>query len=68
MQSRWRARLRFSFGLDKEDVYLNPELAYVGWEPIEMYIAGHYFAGAQDTVGGYHQDHDLITLGWRTKY
>lgn len=68
LHSRWRAKLRFSFGLDKEDVYLNPELAYIGWEPIELYIAGHYFTGAKDTVGGYHQGHDMITLGWHAKY
>ena len=68
LHGRWRVRLRFSFGLDKEDIYVNPELAYIGWEPIEMYIATHYFAGAQDTMGGYHQGHDMITLGWHAKY
>lgn len=68
LHDRWRARLHFSFGLDKEDVYINPELAYTAWEPNEFYIAAHYFAGAPGTFGGFHQAHDLITLGWQTKY
>lgn len=66
--ARWRARMRFLFGLDKRNIYLNPELAYAGWEPYEIYLAAHYFAGDQVTAGGYHQNHDMVTLGWRARY
>ncbi|OGT22197.1 MAG: hypothetical protein A2V90_00430 [Gammaproteobacteria bacterium RBG_16_57_12] len=65
---RWRFHLRFLAGLDEHDVYLNPELSYLGWEPSEIYIGGHYFAGDDGTLGGFHQDHSLATLGWRVKY
>jgi len=65
---RWRVNTRFFFGLDKKDVYINPELAYIGWEPHEVYLAAHYFTGSDGTLGGYHQDHSLLTLGWRAKF
>lgn len=65
---RWRAKLRFSSGLDEKDIYLNPELAYLGLEPHELYVAVHYFDGAGGTFGGFHQDNGLLSIGWRAKY
>lgn len=65
---RWRASMRFSYGLDRRDVYLNPEIAYIGFEPHEFYLAGHWLDGADMTAGGYFQDNDLIALGWRARY
>lgn len=65
---RWRARMRFSTGLDRRDVYLNPELAFIGFEPHELYLAGHWLDGADMTAGGHFQDNDLIALGWRARY
>ncbi|MFC1602334.1 hypothetical protein ACFL3U_02075 [Pseudomonadota bacterium] len=67
-RERWRVNTRFFLGLDKKDVYINPELAYIGWEPHEIYLAAHYFTGSGGTLGGYHQDHSLLTLGWRAKF
>ncbi|MEJ2344258.1 MAG: SPOR domain-containing protein [Gammaproteobacteria bacterium] len=66
--NRWRAKLRFSVGLNKRDVYLNPELAYIGWEPNEFYLGMHYFDGADGTLGGFHKDHSIVVLGWRAHY
>lgn len=65
---RWKAGLRFAAGLNVDDVYLSPRLAYVGWEPHELYVAAHYFDGEARTLGGFHQDHSLITLGLRTRF
>ena len=65
---RWRLNTRFFIGLDKKDIYINPELAYIGWEPHDIYLATHYFTGSAGTLGGYHQDHSLLTLGWRAKF
>lgn len=65
---RWRAKLRFSVGLNRHDVYLNPELAYIGWEPNEFYVGMHYFDGADNTLGGFEKNHSLIVLGWRAHY
>lgn len=65
---RWRAKLRFSMGLDERDVYLNPEIAYLAKEPHEFYLGAHYFEGDEATPGGFHEDHDLITLGWRARF
>jgi len=67
-RQRWRARLRYSVGLDAYDVYLNPELAFEGWEPHELYLGYHYFDGEENTPGGFHQQHDLFTLGWRARF
>lgn len=67
-QGRWKAGMRFSTGFNVSDVYVSPKLSYVGWEPHELYIAAHYFDGEARTLGGFHQDHSLITLGLRTKF
>lgn len=67
-QGRWKAAMRFATGFNVHDVYLGPKLSYVGWEPHELYIAGHYFDGESRTLGGFHQDHSLITLGLRTQF
>ncbi|MDP3421558.1 MAG: hypothetical protein Q8S10_11620, partial [Thiobacillus sp.] len=55
-QGRWKAAMRFATGFNVRDVYLGPKLSYVGWEPHELYIAGHYYDGEKRTLGGFHQD------------
>lgn len=67
-QGRWKAGMRFASGINVRDIYLSPKLSYVGWEPHELYIAAHYFDGEARTLGGFHQDHSLITMGLRTKF
>ncbi len=67
-QGRWKAGARFSVGLNVDDVYLGPKLSYVGWEPHELYLAAHYFDGEARTLGGFHEDHSLVTLGLRTRF
>lgn len=65
---RWRTRLRFTTGLEQKDYYLNPEIAFLGWEPSELYLGYHYFSGVAGTFGGFHENHDMLTLGWRTSF
>lgn len=65
---RWRARLRFTSGLQQKDYYLNPEVAYLGWEPSEIYLGYHYFDGVNGTFGGFHKNDKMLTLGWRTSF
>jgi hypothetical protein len=67
-QGRWKAGMRFAAGFNVNDLYLSPKLSYVGWEPHELYVAGHYFDGEARTLGGFHQDHSLITLGLRSRF
>ena len=67
-QGRWKAGMRFSGGFNVRDIYLGPKLSYVGWEPHELFVAGHYFDGEARTLGGFHQDHSLITLGLRSTF
>lgn len=67
-RGRWRGTARFAFGLNERDIYFNPELAFLGWEPHELYLAYHYFDGEDGTFNGYHEDHDLVTLGWRASF
>lgn len=67
-RERWKAKLDFYAGLDAKDIYLNPEIAFLGWEPHELYLALHYFDGSARTLGGFHEDHSSINLGWRAKF
>lgn len=64
-RERWHARLRFNVGLDRSDIYLNPELVWSATDTQDVTLAGHYFSGADDTLGGYFEDSDIVTLGWR---
>ena len=64
----WRANVRFFAGLDREDIYFNPKLSFVDWEPHELYVEAHYFDGADGTIGGFHEDHSLLAVGWRASF
>jgi hypothetical protein len=66
--SRWRANLRSAIGLNRRDVYVNPSISFVGWDPHELYAGAHYFSGEDGTPGGYHEDHSLVAVGWRAKF
>ena len=67
-QNRWRLDTRFFLGLDRRDIYVNPEVTFIGWEPHEIYAAWHYFDGDDDTIGGYWEDSALLTLGLRSQF
>ena len=67
-RNRWRAKLGFYAGLGEHDVYLNPEIAFLGWEPHELYLAVHYFDGDDNTFGGFYEHNSSINLGWRAKF
>lgn len=67
-QGRWKAGMRFVTGFNVHDVYLSPKLSYVGWEPHELYLSAHYFDGEARTLGGFHEDHSLISVGLRTRF
>ena len=66
--NQWRFKTRFFAGLDDKDFYLNPELAYTGWDAQEIYLEAHWFDGDNGTVGGFHEDNTLLTLGWRADF
>jgi hypothetical protein len=65
---RWRGRMRFLLGLDRRDLYVNPEIAYIGGEPHEFYLGLHYFDGAPDTLGGFYRENRMIVAGWRARF
>lgn len=67
-RARWRLKLDYYIGLDDRDIYLNPEIAFLGWEPHELYLGVHYFDGDEQTFGGFHEDHSSVNLGWRAKF
>ena len=67
-QGRWKAGLRFNLGLNVRDVYLAPKISYLGWEPHEVYLAAHVFDGERRTIGGFHQRHDMIAVGLKTRF
>ena len=66
--NRWQAKTRFFIGLDKKDIYINPEITFIAWEPHELYAGLHYFNGAEETTGGYWENNSLLTLGWRSQF
>ena len=68
LHHRWRFRNRFFIGMDKRDIYVNPEIAFIAWEPHQIYLAGHYFEGDNGTVGDFYEDDSLLTLGWRAEF
>jgi hypothetical protein len=67
-QGRWRGNLRFFSGLNDHDIYLNPKLTYLGIDKHELFIAAHIFDGSEQTLGGFHKDHDMISVGWQAKF
>jgi len=67
-QDRWRFTTRFSAGLNDRDLYLNPRLSYVGWEPHEIYLGAHLFSGSEKAFNGFHEDNDAVVLGWRARF
>ena len=66
----WRFRTRFlaTDGEGLGDLYVNPELAYIRGEPDELYLGAHVFSGDDGTAGGYHDEHDMFVIGWRTQF
>ncbi len=67
-ENRWRAKMRFNTGLDEKDTYLNPEIAFTGWEAQEVYLEFHFFDGDKGTPGGFYEDNNILTLGWRKSF
>lgn len=67
-QERWIFDTRFALGLNDRDIYVNPKISFVGWEPHEIYLGAHLFSGSQRTASGFFNDNDSIVLGWRAKY
>lgn len=67
-QGRWKANLRFVSGINHRDNYVSPRIAYLGFDTHEIYLAAHFFSGDGQGLGGFHRDHDLVTLGWQVKY
>ena len=66
--NQWRAKTRFYVGLDEKDIYLNPEIAFTGWDSQELYLEFHFFDGDKGTPAGFYEDNSVITLGWRIKF
>ncbi len=66
--SRWRLSTKFNIGLDIKDIYISPEISFLGWEPFEIYTAAHYFDGSEQSMGGFYRENSMITFGWRGRY
>lgn len=67
-QGRWKAGMQFAVGLSVSDWYLAPSVSYVGWEPFEVYLAGYYFAGEDQTIGGFFRKQNVIVAGVRKRF
>ena len=63
-QGRWKAGMRFASGFNVRERLPQPQdSATSAGNPHELYIAAHYFDGEARTLGGFHQDHSLVTTG-----
>jgi hypothetical protein len=62
---RYRARVRFIYGVTPNEIYVNPELALLEFEPYELFVGYHLFEGDEITASGFFSDRDLIILGVR---
>ena len=67
-KGRWKLGLRFNTGLNVRDNYVSPQVAYLGWEPHEIYLKAHVFDGRPSSLSGYHEKHDAIVLGLKTSF
>lgn len=67
-QGAWKAAMRFASALNIHDLYLSPRLSYLGWEPHEIYLAGHYFKGEQRGFGGFFRDNNALAVGFKTRF
>jgi hypothetical protein len=67
-QGRWKAGLQFAVGLSVTDWYLAPTVSYLGWEPFEAYLAGYYFAGEDQTIGGFFRKQNMVAAGIRKRF
>ncbi len=65
---KWKLSTRYSLGIDMKDIYLAPEVSYLGWEPYELYMGYHYLDGADQSVGGFFTNNKLLNLGLRIKH
>lgn len=65
---RWRADLRFVAGLGSRDFYLNPRLTYTGIDQHEIFVAAHLFSGAEQTLGGFYERNDSVSVGWQASF
>jgi len=66
--NRWRFSTKFNIGLDMKDIYISPEISYLGWEPFEVYSAAHYLDGSEQSLGDFYRENSMITIGWRGRY
>jgi hypothetical protein len=62
---RYRTRLRFIYGLTPRELYLNPELSLLEFEPYEIFFGYHVFDGDEITASGFFSDRDLFVVGLR---
>jgi hypothetical protein len=67
-KGRWKLGLRFNAGLNVHDNYVSPQVAYLGWEPHEVYLKTHVFDGRPSSLSGYHGKHDTVVFGLKTSF
>lgn len=67
-EDKWRARLNYNVRLDRSDWYVNPEIAYIGFQNRELYLGVRVFDGDERTIGGFYDRNDHLAAGWRITF
>ncbi len=58
-------KVNFLANINKQDLSVNPVLTYNGLTDQEIYISFFYFRGDEDTLGGYYDQSNTLTIGWK---
>ncbi len=67
-EEKWRARLNFNIAMHERDIFLNPEIAYVGFQSSEVYLGYLFFNGEDDSFAGFYDRNNMAVGGWRIRY
>ena len=65
---KWELSLRSMVAVGRSNIYLNPQLQYLGWEPHSISLGYHFFEGAEREVGGYYSNKDVVSLSLRGSF
>tara|TARA_B100001248_G_scaffold56953_1_gene37961 strand:+ start:1696 stop:3348 length:1653 start_codon:yes stop_codon:yes gene_type:complete len=58
-------KFKFQIGLDRSDIYMNPELRFLNYQPHIFYLAYHHFSGEESSFAGFYDDNDMLSLGYQ---
>ncbi|MCB0364636.1 MAG: hypothetical protein H6624_06415 [Bdellovibrionaceae bacterium] len=65
---KWELSMRSLVALGRHNLYISPQIQYLGWEPQVISLEYHYFSGAERELGGFYNKKDVISLSLRSSF